>query len=180
MMQIRSLARDSARPMPSCGGARRNWRRELNSASRPSGALRHTIRRDDFAARLSAAKLLATPETCEAWPDARRSSHTDDVDVADRGLGEAAAPRRLLLGLGEPGSAVPIQAAVARYGSASSFLEWRQHGAARIARPPSAVVKRPRHLATVPDNGTVQLDRADHTRRQGATAPRTSTGRRRK
>jgi len=40
------------------------------------GALRHTIRRDDFAARLSAAKLLATPETCEAWPDARRSSHT--------------------------------------------------------------------------------------------------------
>ena len=104
----------------------------------------------------------------------------DDVDVADRGLGEAAAPRRLLLGLGEPGSAVPIQAAVARYGSASSFLEWRQHGAARIARPPSAVVKRPRHLATVPDDGTVQLDRADHTRRQGATAPRTSTGRRRK
>jgi hypothetical protein len=91
------------------------------------------------------------------------------VDVADRGLGEAAAPRRLLLGLGEPGSAVPIQAAVARYGSASSFLEWRQHGAARIARPPSAVLKRPRHLATVPDDGTVQLDRADHARRQGAT-----------
>ena len=92
-----------------------------------------------------------------------------DVDVADRGLGEAAAPRRLLLGLGEPGSAVPLKAAVARYGSASSFLEWRQHGAARIARPPSAVVKRPRHLATVPNDGTVQLDRADHTRRQGAT-----------
>src|SRR5215218_2563691 len=44
----------------------------------------------------------------------------------------------------------------------------------------SAVVKRPRHLATAPDDGTVQLDRADHTRRQGATAPRTSTGRRRK
>src|SRR5215203_5434243 len=44
----------------------------------------------------------------------------------------------------------------------------------------SAVVKRPRHLATVPDDGTVQLDRADHTRRQGATAARISTGRRRK
>src|SRR3954470_3455706 len=67
--------------------------------SRPPGALRHTIRRDDFAARLSAVKLLATPETCEAWPDASSQLAYVDVDVADRGLGEAAAPRRLLLGL---------------------------------------------------------------------------------
>src|SRR5215207_3897943 len=37
-----------------------------------------------------------------------------DVDVADRGLGEAAAPRALLLGLGQAGNAVALQAAVER------------------------------------------------------------------
>ena len=37
-----------------------------------------------------------------------------DMDVADRGLGEAAAPRALLLGLGQAGNAVALQAAVER------------------------------------------------------------------
>ena len=66
---------------------------------------------------------------------------------------------------------MPLQASVARYGSASSFLS----GVSTVLRGSlgpigaSAVVKRPRHSATVPDKGTVQLDRADHTRRQGAT-----------
>jgi hypothetical protein len=83
-----------------------------------------------------------------------------DVDVADRGLGEAAAPRALLLGLGQAGNAVALQAAVERaagqprdrVAQASKdiverqqraapeledhgFLERRQHGAAGIARP---------------------------------------------
>src|SRR5215207_1464223 len=168
MIELRSVtASDDANPVTgarlraahaSCGGARRNWRRELGVA---------TIRRaeaHDEARRLCGAafrRRSCSPRQKHVKPAGGEAQLAYvDVDVADRGRGEAAAPRRLLLGLGEPGGAVPIQAAVARYGSASSFLEWRQHGAARIARPPSAVVKRPRHLATVPDNGTVQLDRA--------------------
>jgi len=107
MIELRSVtASNDANPVTgarlraahaSCGGARRNWRRELGVA---------TIRRaeaHDEARRLCGAafrRRSCSPRQKHVKPAGGEAQLAyDDVDVADRGLGEAAAPRRLLLGL---------------------------------------------------------------------------------